>query len=110
LGLYGLVAFMVAQKTREIGIRKILGSSPAQLIWLFGREFSRLILFSFLIAAPLSWSLMNKWLKNFEYRIDFSAWIFVAALACISAIAAITVGYRTAKTAFSSPVKNLRSE
>ena len=110
LGLYGLVAFMVAQKTREIGIRKILGSSPGQLIWLFGREFSRLILLSFVIAAPLSWWLMNKWLKNFEYRIDFSVWIFVIALACIAIIAAITVGYRTAKVAFSSPVNNLRSE
>lgn len=110
LGLYGLVSFMVVQKTREIGIRKVLGSSPIQLVWLFGREFTRLVLLAFIVAAPIAWRVMNNWLKDFEYRINFSAWIFVLALASIALIASITVGYRTVRAALSSPVKNLRAD
>lgn len=110
LGLYGLVSFMVAQKTKEIGIRKVLGGSLGQLVWIFGREFSRLILLAFLIAAPVAWWLMNSWLKDFEYRISFGAWIFAGALAIISLIAALTVGYQTVRAALSNPVKNLRTE
>jgi putative ABC transport system permease protein len=110
LGLYGLVSFMVVQKTREIGIRKVLGSSPAQLIWLFGREFTRLILVAFVVAAPAAWWMMNSWLKDFENRIDFSVWIFLLALGSIAMIATITVGYRTVRAALSSPVKNLRAD
>jgi ABC-type antimicrobial peptide transport system permease subunit len=110
LGLYGLVSFMVAQKTREIGIRKVLGSTPAQLMWIFGREFSRLILFAFIIAAPVAWWLMTNWLKDFEYRTTITAWVFAMALASIAVIAALTVGYHTIRAALSSPVKNLRSE
>ncbi|MET0462659.1 MAG: ABC transporter permease [Chitinophagaceae bacterium] len=110
LGLYGLVSFMVVQKTREIGIRKVLGSSPIQLVWLFGREFSRLILLAFVVAAPVAWWMMTNWLKDFEYRINFSGWIFLLALGSIAIIASITVGYRTVRAALSSPVKNLRAD
>ncbi|HEX2847463.1 MAG TPA: ABC transporter permease [Chitinophagaceae bacterium] len=110
LGLYGLVSFMVAQKTREIGIRKVLGGSVSQLVWIFGREFTRLILLAFLIAAPVAWWLMNGWLQDFEYRISLGAWIFGGALAIISLIAALTVGYQTIRAALSNPVKNLRTE
>lgn len=110
LGLYGLVSFMVAQKTREIGIRKVLGGSVGQLVWIFGREFTRLVVLAFLIAAPVAWWLMNNWLKDFEYRIGFSAWIFIGALTIISLIAALTVGYQTVRAALANPVKNLRTE
>ncbi|RYZ49242.1 MAG: FtsX-like permease family protein [Sphingobacteriales bacterium] len=110
LGLYGLVSFMVAQKTREIGIRKVLGGTVPQLVWIFAKEFTRLILLAFIIAAPISWWLMNSWLHDFEYPINFSAWIFIGALAIISLIASITVGFQTVRAAISSPVKNLRAE
>jgi putative ABC transport system permease protein len=110
LGLYGMVSFMVAQKTKEVGIRKILGSSIGQLVWIFGREFTRLILLAFIIAAPIAWWLMNNWLQDFEYRISFGAWIFAGALGIISLIAALTVGYQTVRAALSNPVKNLRTE
>lgn len=110
LGLYGLVSFMVVQKTREIGIRKVLGGSAGQLVWIFGREFTRLILLAFLIAAPVAAWLMNNWLQDFEYRISLGVWIFAGALAVISLIAALTVGYQTVKAALSNPVKNLRTE
>ncbi|PZR27639.1 MAG: hypothetical protein DI535_09460 [Citrobacter freundii] len=110
LGLYGLVSFMVAQKTREIGIRKVLGSTPGQLMWIFGREFSRLILIAFVIASPVAWWLMTNWLKDFEYRTDITGWVFAIALGSIGVIAALTVGYHTVRAALSNPVKNLRSE
>ena len=110
LGLYGMVSFMVAQKTREIGIRKVLGGTMGQLAWIFWREFMRLIALAFVIAAPLAWWLMNNWLKDFEYQINFDVWIFAAALGAIVVIAALTVGYQTVRAALSNPVKNLRAE
>ncbi|NII28788.1 FtsX-like permease family protein [Pseudoflavitalea sp. X16] len=110
LGLYGLVAFMVAQKTKEIGIRKVLGSSVAEILWIFGKEFIVLIFFAFLLAAPFAWWMMNAWLQDFEYHITIGPWVFVSAVGIILAVALSTVGYQSVKAALMKPVKSLRSE
>ncbi len=110
LGLYGLVSFMAAQKTKEIGIRKVLGSSVGQIVWIFANEFSRLILLAFLVAAPVSYFAMRAWLDNFKYQIDLGAGVFVTAIAGTFLIALLTVGYRAIKAALADPVKSLRNE
>lgn len=110
MGLYGLVSFMGLQKTKEIGIRKVLGGSITQILWIFGREFSRLIVIAFLLAAPAGWWLMSKWLDEFVYHVDLSAWILLIELAIIIVFVLITVGYQSAKAALMNPVKALRTE
>ena len=110
LGLFGLVLFAAEQRTREIGIRKVLGASLNQLLALFSVDFLKLVLLAFLIAGPLSWFAMHSWLANFAYRIPLSWWIFVLAGAGITAIALLTLSYQAIKAALANPVKSLRSE
>jgi putative ABC transport system permease protein len=110
LGLLGLVIFSAEQRIREIGIRKVMGASLAQIITLFSKDFLKLVLIAFLIAAPLAWYTMNAWLQGFAYRIELSWWIFVLAGVISLAIALLTVSYQAVKAAVANPVKSLRTE
>ena len=110
LGLYGLVSFMAIQRTKEIGVRKVLGASVANIVYLFSKEFTLLICISFLIAAPLAYYFMHGWLENFTFRITIGAGIFIITIVSSVSIAWITVGYRAFRAAKVNPVKSLRAE
>ncbi|QHT70445.1 FtsX-like permease family protein [Rhodocytophaga rosea] len=110
LGLYGLASFMAVQKTKEIGIRKVLGASVGSIIFLLSKEFLMLITLAFVIAAPAAYYLMHDWLENFQYSIPLGIEAFAIAIALSLVIAWLTVGYRAAKAALANPVKSLRSE
>ncbi len=110
LGLYGLIMFAASQRTREIGIRKVLGAPIASIVGLFSKEFVILITIAFLIAAPLGYYMMNNWLNNYAYHITIGPWTFVLAIIASMIIAGITIAYQTIKAALVNPVKSLRSE
>ncbi|MFB9844330.1 ABC transporter permease [Mucilaginibacter ginsenosidivorans] len=110
LGLYGLVSFMVVQRTKEVGVRKVLGASISSIVYLFSKEFMILIALSFVIAVPVAWYMMTGWLQNFVYRIHISADVFFAAVLASLLLAWLTVGYKAVKAALVNPVKSLRSE
>jgi putative ABC transport system permease protein len=110
LGLFGLATFTAEQRTKEIGIRKVLGASIASITGLLAKDFLRLVLVAIIIASPIAYYLMNQWLSDFAYRIDIQAWMFVAAGAAAVLIAFLTVGFQSVKAALANPVKSLRSE
>jgi predicted permease len=110
LGLYGLVSFMAVQRIKEVGIRKTLGASVAQIVYLFSREFTILIVIAFAISAPVGWFFMHRWLDNFQNRITIGPLIFILAMAVSVLIAWLSVGYRAVAAALANPVKALRTE
>lgn len=110
LGLYGLVKFMASQKTKEIGVRKVLGATLSSILGIFGKEIALLVAASFVIAAPLGWYLMHAWLQDYEYRIQIGADVLSIAIISTFLVAGLTAGYESLKSAMADPVKSLRSE
>jgi ABC-type antimicrobial peptide transport system permease subunit len=110
LGLYGLASFMAAKRTKEVGIRKVLGASVQQIVMLFSKEFVWLVVIAFVLATPLTWYFMHQWLQNFAYQIDLNIGLFLLAGCASLLIALITVSYRSLKTAMANPVESLRNE
>jgi putative ABC transport system permease protein len=110
LGLFGLAAFVTEQRTKEIGIRKVLGASVHGLVSLLSKDFMKLVLIAIILAIPATWYFMRQWLQDFAYRINISWWIFFVAGAAALLIALITVSFQAIKTAITNPVKSLRTE
>ena len=110
LGLYGLVSFMAVQRNKEIGIRKVLGASVGQVVFLLSKEFTVLVLLAFAIATPLSWYFLHQWLQQYVYRIDLGPGFFIVTVLAAVVIAWLTVGYRAIRAALANPAGSLRSE
>ena len=110
LGLFGLASYMAESRTREIGIRKVLGASAAGITALMARDFVKLVLIAVVIASPIAWYAMKSWLQDFNYRAPIGAWIFIVAGFLAIAIALLTVSYQAIRAALANPVKSLRSE
>jgi putative ABC transport system permease protein len=110
LGLFGLAAFMIRLRVKEIGIRKVLGASTANITVMLSKEFLRLIVIASVISFPVTWFAMNKWLQDFAYRISIQCWVFLLAGTIALVVAAVTISFQSVKAALANPVKSLRSE
>ena len=110
LGLLGLATFMAEQRTKEIGIRKVLGASVGSITVMLSKDFIKLVMIAIVIASPIAWWAMSKWLQGFAYRIDIGWWVFVAAGLLAIIIALATVSFQAIKAATANPVKSLRTE
>ncbi len=110
MGLFGLITFEAQKRTKEIGIRKVLGASVSNIISMFSMDFLKLILFAFVIASPVAYYFMHQWLQNFAYRINISWWVFALAGLAAVLIALLTISFRAIKAAIANPVKSLRTE
>ncbi len=110
LGLFGLAAFTAEQRTKELGIRKVLGANASEIVWIFSSEFTKLILISILIATPITYYLVDQWLNGFAYRTPIDLWVFAAAAFSALMIAIITIGYQSISTANKNPVLSLKDE
>ncbi|WP_273568256.1 FtsX-like permease family protein [Maribacter halichondriae] len=110
LGLFGLVSYVAEQKKKEIGIRKVLGASISSVLRLLTKDFIKLVLIAFIVAFPLAYYFMNRWLESFTYKIDIQWWVFALAGICALTITLLTVGFQSFKSAMANPVKSLRTE
>jgi putative ABC transport system permease protein len=110
LGLFGISAFIIVQRTKEIGIRKVLGASVTSIVSIVVKEFAILVGLATIIASPIAWYVMHRWLDNFAYRMNMNVWIFLLAGLSAVVIALVTVGYHTIKAALANPIKSLKSE
>ncbi len=110
LGLFALSAFMAEQRSKEIGIRKVLGATVAQMAGLLSMNFVKLVIIAFVIASPIAWWGMHKWLQDFVYRIDISGWVFLLSGGVTVAIALATISFQAVRTAMTNPAKSLRAE
>jgi ABC-type antimicrobial peptide transport system permease subunit len=110
MGLFAIALIAIGQRNKEIGIRKVLGASVITITALISRDFLKLVILAILIATPIAWFVMNKWLGIYAYSIDINWWVFLLAGLLAISIAAITVGFQTIRAALMNPVKALRSE
>jgi len=110
LGLYGLVSFMLVQRTKEIGIRKALGASISSLIVLVSKQFLKLVILSCLFAWPIAYYLMKTWLNNYAYKIDLSIWVFIFSGLILLIITFLTILFQSLKAARTNPVESLKYE
>ena len=110
LGLFGLAAYSAEQRTKEIGIRKVLGASVGNIVTLLSKDFIKLVILGFIIAVPIAWFAMNQWLTDFAYRIEIGPDIFALAGMSALVIALLTVSWESIKAALSNPVESLKSE
>jgi putative ABC transport system permease protein len=110
MGLFALAAFSAEVRTKEIGIRKVLGASVFHIVGLLSKNFLLLVTISSLIAFPIAWWTLNDWLKDFPYRVDVSWWVFAIAMVAALTIAFLTVSFQSIKAATTNPVKSLRTE
>ncbi|PSR56999.1 hypothetical protein AHMF7605_27690 [Adhaeribacter arboris] len=110
LGLYGLASFMAVQRIKEVGIRKVLGATVGNIVYLFSKEFILLIVIAFVIAAPLTWYFMHQWLQDYVYRIHISWWLFAVGGLAALIIALFTISFQAIKVAIANPAQSLRTE
>ncbi|NMH88903.1 ABC transporter permease [Flavivirga algicola] len=110
LGVYGLILFFVNQRIKEIGVRKVLGSSVRSILTLFSYDFIKLILIAGVIATPIAWYITEQWLREYAFRTDIKLWYFIIAIVCIMLITFVTMSYQTIKAAIANPIKSLRTE
>ncbi len=110
LGLFGLASFSAQQRRKEIGIRKVLGASVSEIVQLLSKDFLKLVFIATIIAIPISWIAMNKWLEDFAYRVSIEWWVFAIAGLAALLIALLTISFQSLKAAIENPVKSLRSE
>ncbi|MEP6584795.1 MAG: FtsX-like permease family protein, partial [Ginsengibacter sp.] len=110
LGLFGLSAFSITQRVKEIGVRKVLGANVSNIVTLLSKDFLKLVLIAAIIAFPVAWYAMTHWLEDFAYRVNIHWWVFVLSAILASIVALATVSFQAIKAAVANPVKSLRAE
>jgi len=110
LGLFGLVTYAAEQRTKEIGVRKVLGASVRNIVSMLSKDLAKLVAIAFVVAVPLGWYVMHQWLQDFAYRIDIHWWVFAVAGILAMLIALVTISIQAVKAAISNPVNSLRTE
>jgi putative ABC transport system permease protein len=110
LGIFGMAAFSTGQRTKEIGIRKVMGASVRSIMLLLSKDFLVLVVVAFIIALPFAWYAIDQWLQDFAYKVNIEWWVFVLAGLLVLLIAYLAIGYQSIKAAFINPVDSLRSE
>jgi putative ABC transport system permease protein len=110
LGLFGLASYAAEKRVKEVGIRKVLGASLQHIVFKLSKDFLKYVLIAALIALPLSWFAINKWLQDYAYRVEISWWIFLVAVVLALVIALVTISFQAIKAAIANPIKSLRTE
>ena len=110
LGLFGLASYAAEKRVKEVGIRKVLGASLQHIVFKLSKDFLKYVLIAALIALPLSWFAINKWLQDYAYRVEISWWIFLVAVILALVIALVTISFQAIKAAVANPIKSLRTE